>query len=174
MIKLLVFWIATFLPVLCHADGLGMGFIEGVSEDGAKKVYLYTDMRIGAGAGISYQYAVEGEARCCGRLSGRDLKFIGESKKVFKDDGGHGLVYQVIKNKIDYQKVDDFVGMVVINAKSVVGKSPNMLTGFVHKKKVMFERCFGTEGVNIYKKQGEKKLGHIYFYLGYDMDPDCS
>ncbi|MNZ10618.1 hypothetical protein D3C78_274660 [compost metagenome] len=150
-----------------------MGFIAGVAKEGGSKVYIHTDKRISRGSAVEYQYSIEDETKCCGFLKGKDLKFIGGSRSLYKDDGGHGLLYQVDAKKIDYRKFDGFVGFVVINAPGATEVSPTVLRAPTPEGEVVIESCYGSEGINLYRKLAGKVEGHLYFYLNYDIEADC-
>ncbi|MDH0288551.1 hypothetical protein N7414_05445 [Pseudomonas sp. GD04087] len=169
----IAFLCMTLFSLLCQAEEISMGFIEGVEKGGEGKVYIHTDKRISRGSAVEYQYSIEDETKCCGVLKGKDLKFIGTSQSLYKDGGSHGLVYQVDAKKIDYRKVDGFVGFLVVNAPGTTEDSPTVLRAPTPSGEVVIESCYGTEGINLYRKQADKVEGHLYFYLNYDIEADC-
>ena len=150
-----------------------MGFIEGVVEEGGGKVYLHVGEKLNDDATVDYQYTDNGEGKCCGRLGIKALELVGDSRKLFRDDGARGLVYQVDQKSVEYRKVEGFVGMALVNAYRVKERSADKLEVLVNKNKVLFEQCYGSEGINLYRKQRGKVVGHVYFYLNYDIEPSC-
>lgn len=171
--KFIGFCLFALFPVLCGAKEIGMGFIERVVEEGGDKVYLHVAEKLNDDAAVEYQYSENGEGRCCGRLGVKDLKLIGESRKLFRDDGARGLVYQVDQKSFEYRRVAGFVGIALVNAYRVKERSADKLEVWFNKNKFLFEQCYGSEGINLYRKHRGKVEGHIYFYLNYDIEPSC-
>ncbi|PJI50422.1 MAG: hypothetical protein CTR55_03550 [Pseudomonas sp.] len=130
-----------------------MGFVEREVVGAVNRVYVHTDKMISREDMIYYQYENSEVARCCGRLKGSSLKLLGESEKIFKDDGPHGLLYKVNPEKIDSKKLEGFLGVVLINVRKVFAVEGNYLKALSASGEYSLEQCLGSEGVNLYRKK---------------------
>lgn len=154
----------------CHAADIDVGMVK-IDADGHAK--LFTTANPGERA-IQLQYPdADGNALCCVQAK------LGErlpSDPSVSDQSGDKAVHAfALKMDKPLGRATPFIGV------AVIGDKLKLESGAQHKLIVHsdtqnseLDTCLSHEGVHMTWSSQNKMLAHLYFGLGYDVEPTCA
>lgn len=115
----------------------------------------------------------DGKAQCCTKaIIEKEIQL--EPDDVVTDEMSNRKIHAYrlkFSNSVSYP--DPFIGL------AVIGKNVNVqVKGTQYQitdKKVVstLSTCYSLEGMHLIRREGKKKLSHLYIPLGYDVEPNC-
>lgn len=165
---------ATFLACCVLSSVCLAQPMEGfVKLDASKPALLFTLREMAAGEALQIQSPdANGDPVCC--LAATVVKKVAvPDADAFSDDASDKpvLAYQLnVKGK---PGADSFIGMAVLGpGLRPKAHGPNLHVMEGNTRNLMMT-CFSNEGLHLFRSNGKAMLGHLYFSLGYDVEPTC-
>lgn len=159
----------------CNAEPIGIGFIEPTPINKPNAVILYSSQELDSNSTVDFEYKLSsGQTKCCQRISGSAFKETQATERVSAMGAAAQIyTYTASMKSLSVVGVDGFISTAVINADSTEKTRSKLITARKSHNEFTIERCYGTEGINLYRKKNGTTLEHLYFYLNYDIDPTC-
>lgn len=66
------------------------------------------------------------------------------------------------------------IAVVETEAKTAVQGGRPILLSSINAQPIVIHKCTSYEGLHLSAWQGQRRIWHEYYYLGYDVDPTCS
>ncbi len=154
--------LVSFFP-LAQAD-VDIAFYQQ-DEEGLS---LYSTIPLNAIHRVTFCPEQMTEAVSCRTLKRSDFKLAEQIDFIMADkEVLHFRTSRHIKSLIKWNR-----GIAVINAEHVVSL-PDSYLAVTRKKRYRIKSCVGIEGINLDLFDGKRKIGNLYFYLGYDTMATC-
>ena len=114
-----------------------------------------------------------GKAQCCTKaVIEKEIQL--DPGDVVTDEMSNRKIHAYrlkFSNSISYP--DPFIGFAVIG-KNVNVQAKGMQYQITDKKVVStVSTCYSSEGMHLIRREGKKKVSHLYISLGYDVEPNC-
>lgn len=160
---------------ICQADPIGIGFIESIPSEESSEATLYSSQVINSHSTIDLEYrSKSGNIACCQRIPGNLFRKTQSTERVSNIKNKANIhTYTILRKNLSPGNLPEAINIVIINANSTKEVTPDIITARAGSDEYEIERCYGIEGINLYKKKSGKTLEHLYLYLNYDIEPTC-
>lgn len=152
---------------------MDVGFVH-YDASGAQ-LHLKID-RLEAGDSLALQYlSRSGEIQCCRVLSGEVAEAEGQIEGQVSDEETASPLFRY---RIQQSGLSDapFVGVATVNAGNVkqpTGSSGSQLTAVTSSGPLQVDICQSSEGVHLFARQQQKRIAHLYYGFGHEVEPNC-
>lgn len=157
------------------AERIGVGFLEVSSPQNPSEVLLHSSSQINKKSTIDFEYETSpGKIKCCQRISGLHFNRIETDDKVSADgEQANIYTYKANLNNLPKVGISAMIGTAIINSDSTSGSNQDVITARKGNEEFTIERCYGIEGINLYRKKNGETLEHLYLYLNIDIESTC-
>lgn len=163
----LVFFIALFFSFSCCA--IEVAFFD---VDDSGDVYLHTPKTLNQRDRITV-LRDDPKSGCCLFFSGGDFLKIDKSETVSSVEDGRQVMRYKLALKKHSELLNPQVSAVIIGNVSVKSSQVGKVHVLSSGKTYVIETCYGIEGRNLYLKDKDKQIQHLYYYFNVDIESNC-
>lgn len=137
--------------------------------------YLYTAQKINPGDSIHFQFPENDNPVCCARSRGSVVTLLSSDPDAV-DYVSNRKLYRYRLSTRGISTSLPFIGIAVIgNNVSVAQRGDRQLRVRAGATATDLLLCTSQEGVHVVSRSNGKESGHLYLYLGYDIEnPTCA
>jgi len=157
----------------CACDAQPVEGLVHIRSDGS--ALLFTTHEPVKGEEIRVQYAGKiDEAKCCALARLASSRPVKTEDWVSDELGGKEIKAYRLSIDPPQQVQEPFIGIAVIGTSLAINNEGSELLVQSRGTKLSIRTCLSHEGVNLFAFNGSKKVSHLYMYLGYGVQPNCS
>ena len=146
--------------------------IVAVAADG--RLELHTTLpALPPATPVRFQHATAGGIACCVLVRGDQWIKQPTTPTPVSDAFASGPVFRY-RARAAESATGRFVALAVIGADAARSPAPAELIGSrADGSQLVIRSCSGSEGLNVQALDEEGLRAHLYYYFGYDIEPDC-
>ena len=136
--------------------------------------YLYSTRKLNPGDIVRFQLPKNDQPSCCGQSKWKAATTVAADPDAVDYMSGHEL-YRYRLKASGISTAMPFIGMAVIGSKVSVKQDGDWkIEARQGGTATELRLCTSQEGVHVVSRSDGKEVGHLYLYLGYDIEnPTC-